>query len=133
MGMLPVDQMRPSVRCLAGGEQERVAVCSHERISRQHPFQAEGPFAKRALRHPHKHSAHECFVCTPWPALVVVNRIKEAVIHRLPVAVCGMHTEMRRGIWQPACTRSFALNWIRAKEPVHCMRITMRAGMRVPG
>src|SRR5262245_8953824 len=127
MGMLAIDQVRASIRGLAGGKYERVAIGAHEWIGRKHGAHAESSVADTPLRHAHEHSVHECLVCAARATLVVVNQVEQRVIHRLPFAISGMHAEMWRRVRQPAGTRPFPLYGIWAEKTAHRVGAVVRA------
>ena len=62
---------------------------------------------------------------------MVVHEVEERVIHRLPLAIRGVHTEMGRCIGQPACTGPFPLYRIRPEKAVHCVLVSMHPRARM--
>ena len=124
--MLPVDQMRPAVRRLAGREQQRIAALAHERVGRQHRADAERAVAERPLRHPHHHAVGERLVAAARAALVVVDQVQIAVPHRGPVADLAVNAFVRRGVGHPARARALARHRIRAEKSLHPAMLVMR-------
>ncbi len=73
--MLAVDQRRRAVRRLAGCEQERIAIASHERIGAKHRAEIQRVgLAEIAPRGAHQHSFEERRVAAARAALIVVDR-----------------------------------------------------------
>ncbi len=118
--MLAVDQRARAVRRLAGGQQQRIAGLTHERIGAQHGLEAQRALAERALSHAHHHAADEGLVAAARPALAIVDAIEQGMAHQHPVAVGMDHDPIvRRGVGLPAGARGVALHAIGAERAGH--------------